>query len=306
MKFFEEGIYVSPTSRCNAGCRHCVAQDDQPELSDVKRSEIMDWIDQIAEIGIKSIRFVGGEPFLVLPDLQVYVKRIKELGMESTVVTNASWARTKVNAHKVLETLPDLNNLIISSDRFHLEYIAADTVKNAIEAGLEHKKNVIMNVTYIEKSDIEHMNSLFGAYTDRIFIQVVKTMPFDGPEAEKIVKHCYFQKPTRTPKFCWIGNYFINTNGDVYACCQASQGLETNYLTLGNLNKERLKNLINKIQKEDVFQFIGNNGPRGIVEVFKESPYRDELMSIEFASGCEVCQQLLNNPEKYDYFVKHI
>lgn len=304
--FFESGVYVSPTLRCNVACRHCVANEDIEDVIDVGRDQLLDWIEQIAESGIKSIRFVGGEPFLVLPDLVIWIKRIKELGMESTVVTNGFWGRTKESARKVLDQLSELDNLIISSDKFHLEFIGADIVKNVIEVGLQYGKNIIMNITYIEKSDIQYMMKLFGSYQDRIIIQMVKTMPFDGPESKKITKHCYFRNPLRTSKFCWIGNYFINANGDVFACCQSSIGTETNYLTLGNVNKERFLDLIRKVRQKEVYKYIGQNGPRGIVKAFLESPFKEELMDIAFASGCEVCQKLLNDPDKYDYFLKYI
>lgn len=304
--FFSEGVYISPTLRCNAACRHCVASEDVADVPDVGRDQLLEWTNQFAESGIKSVRFVGGEPFLLLSDLAVWTKRIKELGMDSTIVTNASWGRTKESARKALEMLPDLDNLVISSDKFHLEFIEPNTVKNAIEVALQYGKNVIMNITYIEKEDIQYMMQLFGSYRDRIIIQMVKTMPFDGSEAEQIVKHCYFQKPHRTPKFCWIGNYFISASGDVYACCQSSIGTETNYLTLGNLKEERLPDLISKAHKREVYRYIRKNGPRGIVKAFLESPYKDELMELEFASGCEICQKLLNDPDKYEYFLKYI
>lgn len=304
--FFEEGVYISPTLRCNAACRHCVASEDTADIPDVGREKLLDWINQFAESGIKSVRFVGGEPFLVLTDLVVWTKRIKELGMETTIVTNASWGKTKESACKTMAMLPHLDNLIISSDKFHLEFVKPETVINAIEAALQYGKNVVMNITYITQEDIHEMMQLFDAYQNRIMIQMVKTMPFNGPEAEGIVKHCYFKNPERTPKFCWVGNCFISATGDVYACCQSSAATETNYLTLGNLNEDKFSDLVEKIHKKDVFRFIVQNGPRGIVKAFLDSPYKDELIGMEFASGCEICQKLLNDPDKYEFFLKHI
>ena len=40
MQIFNSGVYISPTTRCNARCRHCIAQDDEPEMVDVKEEDL--------------------------------------------------------------------------------------------------------------------------------------------------------------------------------------------------------------------------------------------------------------------------
>ena len=306
MKLFTGGVYISPTTKCNARCRHCIAQDDEPEFVDANYEDMMSWLDQIKECGIKTVHFVGGEPFVVFDHLVNYIKRLGELGITPSVVTNGSWAKTKEKGIEVLKKLPALEILIISSDKYHLEYIDAKTVRNAIEAGLECNKYVVVNITYIEKEDLSSVSHLYKDYGDRITMQTVKAMPFHGEESNKIARHQYFKRITKAPKFCGIGNYFINYDGNVYACCQASRSLNTNYLTLGNLYEERLSEMDKRMKQNPVYQFISSKGPRGIAEIFASSDYFNDLQECSYAGGCEICQSLLDTTDKYQYFLERI
>ena len=186
MQLFNNGVYISPTTRCNARCRHCIAQDDEPALVDVEEATLLKWIDQISECGIKVVHFVGGEPFVVRKTLVNAVKRVGKHNMFASVVTNASWAKTKEIGIAVLSEMPDLKIMIISCDKYHLEFIDAQTVKNAIEAGFATNKFVVMNTTYISREDIDCVQDLFQDYKDKVIFQTVKAMPFHGEESKKI------------------------------------------------------------------------------------------------------------------------
>lgn len=306
MQIFNSGVYISPTTRCNARCRHCIAQDDEPEMLDVKEEDLMKWVDEIHACGMKTIHFVGGEPFLVQKTLVNVIKHMGELEMFAGVVTNGSWAKTKEVGISILNEMPDLNFMIISCDKYHLEYIDIELVKNAIEAGLATNKFIVINTTYIGKDDIDHIQSLLKEYKNKIMFQTVKAMPFHGEESKKITKYEYFQMPTRVSKFCGIGNYFIDCYGTVYTCCQASRSLNTRYLELGNLNEESLVTMDQRMKSKPVFQFIQKNGPRGILKIFMDSPWKEELEHNTYACSCELCHELLDRPELYAYFVSQI
>mgnify|MGYP001361132397 CR=1 FL=1 len=304
MKLFNGGIYLSPTTRCNARCRHCITREEDLVFIDADFNKVMDWIDQIHECGINGLHFVGGEPFLVRDHLTRYIQKASELGIYTSVVTNAYWAKTLEDGIAVLKEMPGLDIIIISSDKYHLEFIDSQTVINAIEAGLATNKFVVMNTTYVEKSELNEIQELYKAYKDTIIFQVVKAMPFPGPDAEKIVHYPYFQMPNRVPKFCGIGNYFIDANGAVYACCQGSRSENTKYLMLGDLNQERLPDMDKRLKQNPVYRYIKKHGPRGLVTYFADSKYADALYHKEFAGACDICHELLDNKEMYEYFLQ--
>lgn len=303
MQLLNGGVYISPTKRCNAKCRHCVAQNNKQMLVDAEFEDIMDWIEQIHECGIKGVHFVGGEPFVVKQSLNAYIKRLGELGMYAGVVTNGLWAKTREEGIAVLEEMPDLDILIISSDKYHLEYIDSGIVKNAIEAGLATGKFVVINVTYVESSEVKEINEIYKEYRDKIVIQSVKAMPFDGEDSQKIRRSSLFQKPSKVASFCGIGNYFVDCNGKVSACCQSSRSKNTRYLCLGNMKEEKLSEMDRRFKSSDIYKFFKKYGPRGLIEIFSQSRFGNKLIDRQYTSACEICSELLDDSEMLNYFL---
>lgn len=306
MRLLNGGVYISATERCNARCRHCIAQDDKQLHIDAECESVLDWIEQIHECGIKGVHFVGGEPFVVRKNLNSFVKKLGELGMYASVVTNGLWARTVEEGIKVLQEIPDLDILIISSDKYHLEYIDAQIVKNAIEAGLSTGKFVIVNVTYVESNEVKVINEIYKEYRNKIVMQTVKAMPFNGADSEKISRALLFQKPSKVPAFCGIGNYFIDCYGKISACCQASSSRNTNYLCLGYLKEEKLSEMVDRFKASDIYKFFNKRGPRGLIEIFSKSRFSDGLIEKQYTSACELCHELLDNRETLDYFLSKL
>jgi len=306
MKIITSSVYISITNRCNAACRHCIVMNDDIDLIDADYEDVINWIEQLNDSGIKAVHLVGGEPFIVRKELNSYVRKLGELGMYAGVVTNGLWAKTVEEGIAVLEEMPDLMGLIISSDKYHLEYIDAQIVKNAIEAGLATGKFVNVNVTYVESEEVKVINELYKEYRNRILIHPVKAMPFDGEDSKKIKRSKLFKNPRRIANYCGIGNYFIDVDGKMDGCCQAARSKETQYLHLGNINEERLSDMLKKFKEKEVYKYIHKYGPKGIAQLFLESPYAKELKEREFTSDCEICCELLDNPSMYDYFITQV
>ncbi len=301
-----KSAYINITNRCNAACRHCIVKDDEIPMIDAKKEDVMNWLVQLKECDVKAVHFVGGEPFVPRKSLNAYVEKLTELGIYSGVVTNGLWARTLEEGIAVLKEMPGLQGLIISSDKYHLEFINEQIVKNAIEAGLATGKFVSINVTYVESDEVKEINRIYKEYQNKISIQPVKAMPFDGEDSKKIKRFKPFQKPKKLGAYCGIGNYFIDIDGRIDACCQSARSKDTKYLHLGNMNERPLSELLVDYKNNEAYQFIHKYGPKGIVEFFMESEFAKELMEKEFTSGCDVCYELLDNPGYYQYFIEKL
>lgn len=81
---------------CNMGCNHCftpfhdVNKDMKLPKGHLPEKDVIEIVNQLAEAGFfRKINFAGGEPTLCrwLPNL---IKRAKELGMQTSIVTNGS------------------------------------------------------------------------------------------------------------------------------------------------------------------------------------------------------------------------
>lgn len=306
MQILNGGVYISPTMKCNAQCRHCVANNIRKMSADASEEDVLEWIEQIHECGIQGVHFVGGEPFVVRQSLNTYIKKLNELDMFAGVVTNGLWAKTIEEGIAVLEEMPGLDLLIISSDKYHLEYIDASIVKNAIEAGIATGKFVVINVTYVESSEVKEINQIYKEYRDKILIQSVKAMPFDGEDSQKIKRSQLFKTPSKVPTYCGIGNYFVDNNGSVSACCQSSRSKNTKCFYLGNIKEKRLLELQRSFISGDIYRFFKKYGPRGLVEIFLQSNFSNELIDKQYTSACEICRELMDDREKLDYFLSRI
>ncbi len=79
---------------CNMRCKFCFAtfQDVKSTIlpkGHLPKEEALKLVEQIAEYGFKKITFAGGEPTLC-PWLPELIRRAKELGMTTMIVTNGS------------------------------------------------------------------------------------------------------------------------------------------------------------------------------------------------------------------------
>ena len=79
---------------CNMRCKHCFAtfQDIEPQFlpkGHLGREDCILVVEAVAEAGFQKINFAGGEPTLC-PWLSELIRRAKELGLTTSIVTNGS------------------------------------------------------------------------------------------------------------------------------------------------------------------------------------------------------------------------
>ncbi len=89
-------LRVSVTKRCNFGCVYChdeglgpVARPRAPHDEELSPSEIERLVSVARELGIRSVKFTGGEP-LVRPDLEEIVERTVRQIPDVSLTTNGS------------------------------------------------------------------------------------------------------------------------------------------------------------------------------------------------------------------------
>lgn len=76
---------IIPIRRCNLACTYCNEYDDHSPP--VATDEMLRRIDKLADLGVSIITFSGGEP-LMHPDLDDLIRRIRERGVISSLITN--------------------------------------------------------------------------------------------------------------------------------------------------------------------------------------------------------------------------
>jgi len=145
-------LAVLPTYRCTAACEHCCF-DSNPTLTQrIDLATILDTIERVSRYSSMSlVSFTGGECFLLGKELDEAVAFATAKGLRTRCVTNAYWAKSYRSGQRRLRGLVDsgLKEISISTGDNHLEFVAFETVINAMVMALEFglKTDVVVEVT---------------------------------------------------------------------------------------------------------------------------------------------------------------
>ncbi len=105
-------VHFDLTRRCDRRCEHCYAESCASPARELSFREACDVIDALARLGVFSIAFGGGEPFL-REDLFALAGYARERGIVPTATTNGSAldersaAECRVFAHIHISATPD-------------------------------------------------------------------------------------------------------------------------------------------------------------------------------------------------------
>ncbi len=109
------------TLKCNLKCKHCGSSAGKTRKNELTTDECLKICEELSEIGFKGITLFGGEPFL-REDWHIIARKIKDLGMKISVVTNGF-----VNTDDII---PKLVNLKVDSVQVGLDGSTAETHDN--------------------------------------------------------------------------------------------------------------------------------------------------------------------------------
>ena len=133
-------IVIEVNRRCNLACAVCSSGSLTEQLT---LPEIRSHLAAARALGVKNIRFTGGEPFLY-PQILEALAAAKKLGFYVLVNTNA----TLLDAGLIKKTSPFIDNILVSLQGYNAASEAAATGTH----GLFFKK--IQNIRLLRRSDI--------------------------------------------------------------------------------------------------------------------------------------------------------
>lgn len=169
------------TYKCPAECKHCLYQSSPRRnalirLEDVRR----DLLSLKSNWPIEAVCFVGGEPLLYLGLLTSLVREVKAQGVTCAILTNAFWGEDQSTAREYVGALKDsgLDEMHISVDAFHQEFVPLDAVKEVIraskEAGIGH---IAINAKSLGDPD---MDNPYNRQTKRLMEELSEEFDFEG------------------------------------------------------------------------------------------------------------------------------
>jgi AdoMet-dependent heme synthase len=88
-------IWFEVTRRCNLTCTHCYIDAGRPRVNELTLEEIRRVLEDLKQLGVFSIVFAGGEPYL-RSDFPEILEYAGQLGFVTAVVTNGSYLTREV------------------------------------------------------------------------------------------------------------------------------------------------------------------------------------------------------------------
>src|SRR5467141_1816475 len=126
------------TLRCPLECQHCIVDSNPRRQETIELGLLERLIEEANELGVSTIGFTGGDPFIRRSELLRATTRAIELGMRVVVISSAFWAKSLQEARRVLEPFSKLYMLGLSTDGYHQRFTSLDHIRNAIRAAKEY------------------------------------------------------------------------------------------------------------------------------------------------------------------------
>ena len=300
------------TYLCNSKCRHCQLGEEE------KREKFPSHIDKdisveiVREVGKKyspkSIMTFGGEP-LLYPDIVYAIhKEAMEVGIPAReIITNGFWSRKTGKIQEIANNLvkSGVNDVVISVDCFHQEFIPLEIVKKAavslLQAGIS---NLEWNPAWLVSEDDDNR---YNRKTKSI-LKELKNLPIEcnngnivQPEGRATLwlKEFFPLKKKEPTGKCGdvpytevldsVKGIYVEPDGRVAVC---------NEFYIGNAFET---NIINLIENYDPFgipemKAILENGMEGLVDWAKTKGIEPD--SEGYYSICRMCTDIRKRVSK--------
>lgn len=281
------------TERCPARCGHCVYAlgPGVPRRADMAVADVCDWLEQAVAAGVGEFCFTGGEPFVAYSTLQPAAEHAARLGARAGAITNAFWAVNPDTARLMLEPLATLQELSISADRYHQQYIPFERVRHAVSAARALGIPPRVKIAYLHWDEVV---ALQFALSDILAPDEVDADPIRhvGRMVEQPVP-----PPALPPAHESMGcpstrSLMVVPGGRVAACCGPIVNLAHDHpLWLGDLRAKPVAEILADMELNTIYQFIRLRGPHALYRLLAGAPGD---LPLDTSSPCSLCHGLLS------------
>ena len=289
------------TDKCTAECAFCALKCNPGNTGLLSLETAKKVIDGMKRVGsFNRVGLSGGEPFLypeLIRDILLYAK---EAGIEKrTVATNGFWgAWDDERIDRILGGLEGiLNQVSISHDAFHAEYVKTDYVWRVLKALDRHgiESTIHVGDVYGEKGAGEFLASLDGRAMYKSYT-IYRLAPFGA--AENLPGE-YFVRPQKWDEVGCFNAHILamGCDGTVYPCC--SPGIFGTEFKLGNIHDTEMDELLENSPGKKYINVMAHPD-----RFSKLLHYAKEELGVSFpekvVGGCESCYLIFKEPGVFE------
>ena len=258
-------------------------------------------VEDAARIGtLKMVGFTGGEPFLYPRELSKLVAKANYHGLRTRVVTSATWSRNQAKTHQILSSMKQsgLDEISLSYDDAHAEYIPESNILNCIKYSIEFGVQLAINICVDVNSKItaKYVKNLLKTHNfDVTKIRFQETLINSTGRAEQLESDRSIDgRRVVGPCDHVLRGPTVNPSGKILPCC----GTIPYYagLSIGEVSEtENICDALENAYSDPLMNWIAFEGPASILEqVTKGMP--DQQFASDFDGNCSACDALFKNP----------
>jgi pyruvate-formate lyase-activating enzyme len=292
------------TTKCPLRCAHCAigiyGEPRDVPLAKLDEDDVRGVIRTAHQIGYCLVNFVGGEPFLAMGLLAAGVEECKSLGIRSTVVTAPVWASTKEKAAEKMDKLSGLGSVLLSYDKYHLEFLDMKHYENAVNAAFERGVEVIINVSVSLEDNRETVEEQLAHLADRIDeIQFIPILPVGNPKdfpKSVPLTGVTIKEPAdldRLNRSCGIGAVAVGLYKDVFGCCW-SMAIMNSPIRFDRNRSGNFKDDFNRIEQDLNVRELRETGVLDRLTGEKKEKVFERVKNKKFVNECHLCLYLMD------------
>lgn len=296
-------VYV--TNRCNLRCRHCGTGSGPNETTELELDErtIGALKAAIEAGGFCALHVSGGEPFLNRSRLRKLSSLAQEHEVALGVNTNGFWGTTKQRAIELLERLPGITQIILSTDVWHAEFLDVDRVVTAACAALHCGKQVdVYTVTPFAQpnaftDDVDRRLKEAGIL-DRVrrFITALGPTAREKPLPDDQLPPWREELPAGPCSL--LNRPTVLEDGAIFACCNTTVAARCaeSPLVLGSIGETPLPDILGGASRDPILKAIRGLGPAYLVELLGDDARSAIRPAYRENDICSLCTDVVTQP----------
>jgi hypothetical protein len=279
---------LASTYQCNLSCPHCCVPIEWPDRLDIPTA--VRFLEDARALGVGTLGFTGGEPFLYPEFLHSLCRRGAELGLRfDKVMTNGVWHEDRAHLRRELKQLAGAGftgKLGLSVDKFHGKHTAKAAEFCRVAREVFGRDNIV-SLSYASRSPdqglepVRDLAAELGAVVE--WSDVLGRHLLVSPELTIVLNWNHLAPVERAERFtgAWDGGWFeedycegpgqaliVTPRGEVKPCCGFASDLDQ--LTIGNIYRDRVRTIIRRARRHP---YVGKVFREGLTAI------RDEILA---------------------------
>ncbi|MBS0351047.1 MAG: radical SAM protein [Proteobacteria bacterium] len=248
--------WIEVTRKCNLACTFCYEESSPYCTERMSLNDFYSVCEQLKEVGIKRIQFIGGEPMVIKDDLKKMILHCRDdfefIEVYSNgILINDEWAKffktyNIAVALSIHSYIPEEHDCLTTVKGSHKRVLRGLNFlkKHQVQYRIGTVRNTACNIGVKSKNDDYELHPVEPKVVGRADLSQYNLEMFKRKAITKQSKSYPINKSRVITALsghqCFIKDIYISSNLEVFPCVMERR------LSHGNIKKNRLKDILNE------------------------------------------------------------